>query len=178
MKPSILLAIAPFLLLAGCVSVPSGPRVTTLPGTGKSFEQFRYDEADCRQYAKYQIGGSSANQAASDSAVLSAAVGTVIGAAAGAAIGGRDGAAVGAGAGLLVGSMAGSNASQSAAYATQGNYDNAFIQCMYAKGHKVPVAATNARSETPSRSTGPAPSPIYYPPPPPGTAPPAPQNLR
>src|SRR2546427_8232487 len=95
------------LLLGACVSVPSGPSVMVLPGTGKSFDQFRADDMDCRQFAYSQVGGTDANQVASESAVKSAAVGTVIGAAAGAAIGGRSGAAVGAGGGLLVGSAAG-----------------------------------------------------------------------
>src|SRR2546427_6536535 len=91
------------LLIGACVSVPSGPSVMVLPGTGKSFDQFRADDMDCRQFAFSQVGGTDANQAASDSAMKSAAVGTVIGAAAGAAIGGRSGAAVGAGGGLLGG---------------------------------------------------------------------------
>src|SRR6266496_605072 len=82
------------LLLGACVSVPSGPSVMVLPGTGKSFDQFRADDMDCRQFAYSQVGGTDANQVASESAVKSAAVGTVIGAAAGAAIGVRRAAAL------------------------------------------------------------------------------------
>lgn len=163
------LALLPILLLAGCASVPSGPSVMALPGTGKNFEQFRVDDADCRQYAQVQSGGS-AEQAGVDAGVRSAAVGTVIGAVAGAAIGGRDAAGVGAGTGLLVGSLAGAGAAQGSAYATQRNYDHAYVQCMYAKGQKVPVSDSLARS----RSQAPAvpavavpPSGAYYPPPPP-----------
>ena len=37
------------LLLGGCVSMPSGPSMMVLPGTGKSFDQFRADDADCRE---------------------------------------------------------------------------------------------------------------------------------
>src|SRR2546428_9072521 len=96
------------LLLGACVSVPSGPSVMVLPGTGKSFDQFRADDMDCRQFAHSQVGGTDANQVASESAVRSAAVGTVIGAAAGAAIGGRSGAAGRAGGRVLGGSPAGS----------------------------------------------------------------------
>src|SRR5690242_14541430 len=98
------------LVLASCVSLPTGPSVMVLPGTGKSFEQFRYDDSICRQFASDQIGGTTANQAANNAAVTSAAVGTVVGAAAGAAIGGHNGAGVGAGTGLIVGSAAGSGA--------------------------------------------------------------------
>src|SRR5258708_32196249 len=99
--------LAAALLLGACVSVPSGPSVMVLPGTGKNFDQFRADDMDCRQFAYSQVGGTDANQVASESAVRSAAVGTVIGAAAGAAIGGRSGAAVGAGGGRLVRAPAG-----------------------------------------------------------------------
>jgi len=150
--------LAAALLLGACVSVPSGPSVMVLPGTGKSFDQFRADDMDCRQFAYSQVGGTDANQVASESAVKSAAVGTVIGAAAGAAIGGRSGAAVGAGGGLLVGSAAGADAADRSAYGVQRRYDYAFVQCMYAKGHKVPVSG---------RFTSAAPAYAPSPPPPP-----------
>ncbi|NBS97078.1 MAG: hypothetical protein EBT08_13185, partial [Betaproteobacteria bacterium] len=127
------------LLVAGCASFPSGPSMLALPGTGKSFESFRIDDDICRRYATAQIGGLGPNQAANDSAVRSAVLGTVIGAAAGAAIGGNQGAGVGAGTGLLFGTVAGADAANSSAYGTQRGYDHAYIQCMYAKGHRVPV---------------------------------------
>ena len=165
MKSVSLTAAASLLLLAGCASVPTGPSVMALPGTGKSFDQFRNDDAACRQYAQYQAGG--AGQAAADAGVRSAAVGTVIGAVAGAAIGGHEGAGAGAGTGLLIGSMAGAGAAQDSAYWSQRNYDHAYIQCMYAKGNQVPVsgAMTGSRRQTPAGS-------YYPPPPPPGYAPP------
>jgi len=88
------------LLLGACVSMPAGPSVMVLPGTNKSFDQFRADDMDCRQFASSQVGGTSADKAAADSGVKSAAIGTMIGAAAGALIGGNhQGAAVGAGTG-------------------------------------------------------------------------------
>ncbi len=157
------------LLLSACVSVPTGPSVMSLPGTGKSFEQFRYDQSQCRGYASEQIGGTSASQVANNAAVSSAAVGTLVGAAAGAALGGRDGAGAGAGVGLLMGSAAGSGAAQSSAYGTQRHYDNAFIQCMYSKGHKVPVSGRLSQEAMPAAA---------YPPPPPGAyaLPPPPPN--
>lgn len=155
-------------LLGACAVTPDGPSVMALPGTGKSFEQFQIDDADCRNYASVQVGGSTASQAATDSALRSAAVGTAIGAVAGAAIGGRDGAGVGAGTGLLFGSAAGSNAAYGSSGALQRRYDNAYIQCMYAKGEKVPVSRAYMQDRPGGRR---APS---YPPPPPGNPPPPP----
>ena len=133
-------------ILAGCASVPNGPSQMALPGTGKTFEQFRFDDAQCQAYALQQIGGQTVEKTAEDSAVRSAAIGTAIGAVAGVAIGGRHGAGVGAGTGLIFGSAAGSDASQQSARGSQRRYDNAYIQCMYARGHKVPVSAEMARS--------------------------------
>lgn len=128
------------LLLAACTVMPEGPSAMVLPGTGKSFEQFRRDDDSCRGYAQAQLGGASAQQAGIDSGVRSAALGTLIGAAAGAAIDGGHGAGVGAGTGLLFGALAGTGAADSSSYGMQRRYDNAYHQCMYASGHKVPVA--------------------------------------
>jgi hypothetical protein len=127
--------------LSGCVSVPTGPSVLVLPGTGKSFDHFQADDVGCRQLALQQTGGQTPQQAANNSAVASAAVGTVAGAAIGAAVGGGSGAAVGAGTGLLVGGAVGADAAGASAYATQQRYDLAYMQCMYGKGNKVPVVA-------------------------------------
>lgn len=173
------LALLPVLLLAGCATTPSGPSVMALPGSGKTFEQFRYDDALCRDYARDQTGGTDADEAATRSGVRSAAVGTAVGAAAGALIGGRDGAAVGAGTGLLVGGAAGSDAAQSSARGTQRGYDQAYIQCMYAKGQRVPTNGRFADSAARAPAAAPAQAPALpgrvnapYPPPPPGHQPP------
>ena len=131
--------IAALLVLGACTSIPSGPDVLALPGSGKSFEQFRGDDFWCQHYAADQLGGKTPAQAANESATRSAVVGTVVGAVAGAAIGGHEGAGVGAGTGLVVGSVAGSGAADSSAYSLQRRYDFAYVQCMYAKGHRVPV---------------------------------------
>ena len=170
------LIMAPMVLLAACASVPSGPSVMALPGANKSFEQFRADDADCRQYAQTQTGDS--NQAALDAGLKSAAVGTVVGAIAGAAIGGNhQSTGSGAGAGLLVGSMAGSGAAQNSGRATQQRYDHAYVQCMYAKGEQVPVAGNPAparRWVAPEYYPAPQPGYISAPPPPPSSLPPPP----
>jgi hypothetical protein len=153
------------LLLAGCASVPSGPNVMVLPGSGKPFDAFRVDDQACRDFAMQQIGGRAREQAAHDAALKSAAIATAVGAVAGAAVGGREGAGVGAGAGLVIGSVAGAGAAQTDVSGSQRQYDMAYVQCMYAKGHRVPVSG----NYLPAPGVGvPPPPPAGSPPPPPG----------
>ncbi|MGU7783611.1 hypothetical protein [Burkholderia sp. PU8-34] len=154
-------------LVSACAYVPTGPTVMALPGTGKSFDQFRVDDANCRQYAFQQSGGVTAGQASTASAVGSAAVGTAIGAAAGAAFGGGRGAAVGAGAGLLGGSVVGAGAAQGSAYEVQRSYDYAYLQCMYATGNRVPMpGGMSGGYSGAQRAAPPMPPPGVQPPPP------------
>lgn len=177
--------------LGGCVTVPYGPSVMAMPGTGKTFDEFRQDDAECRQYAYQQMGGPAADQAATNSAVGSAVAGTAIGALAGAAIGGSRGAAVGAGTGLAVGGMVGMDAAGTSAGYSQRVYDQAYLQCMYAKGEKVPVRGRVMQNRAvtpdyPPPATGYVPSDGYAPPggyappegyePPPYNYPPPPEN--
>ncbi|MEO8409996.1 MAG: YMGG-like glycine zipper-containing protein [Propionivibrio sp.] len=156
------------ILLAGCASMPTGPSVLVLPGTHRNLGDFRADEIECRQYAAQQISGR-----AEDPAVRNAAIATAVGAVAGAAIGGHQGAGVGAGAGLLVGSAVGAESSNRYGYDSQRQYDNAYIQCMYAKGHRVPVPASLAQqlreADEPAAAANIPPPPPY---PPPKTVPP------
>lgn len=168
-RAHILLAGAAVALLASaCVTVPpSGPSVTVLPGSGKSFDQFRYDDHDCRQYASSQIGGATPEQASVDSGVRSAVIGTAVGTVAGALVGGRDGAAVGAGTGLLFGSAVGAGAADASSRTLQQRYDMGYQQCMYAKGHQVPVAGRYSPRTAHSPSAPPPPPPGSPPPPPP-----------
>jgi len=126
--------------LSGCVSMPNGPSIMALPGSNQSFDQFRNDDAFCQQYASSQIGGTTANEAAANTGITNAVVGTALGAAAGAALGGGRGAAIGAGTGLVAGSLVGSSAASGSMYEVQQRFDSAYIQCMYAKGHQVPVS--------------------------------------
>jgi len=161
-------------LLGGCVTVPLGPSVMVLPGSSKSFDQFRADDAECRQYAFGQVGGPNASAAAVNSGVGSAALGTVLGAAAGAAINGGHGAGVGAGTGLLVGGLAGTDAANASSYGVQQRYDFSYEQCMYAKGNRVPVAGE--MSSPPQRARPPEERPRDVPPPPPGSPPPPPPD--
>jgi hypothetical protein len=153
--------------LAACATIPTGPNVMVLPGTGKSFEQFRIDDALCRQFAYEQVGGVTAQQAAQNQAVSSAVIGTALGAAAGAVIGSASGdagagAAIGAGSGLIIGSAAGTGYATESYYEAQQRYDYAYLQCMYAKGNKIPVYGGYISQP----SSAPPPPPPGYPPPP------------
>jgi len=158
MKPTLKISAAvalAALVLGGCATAPTGPSVMVYPGSGKSFDQFRADEHDCRQYAYNEIGGDAAAQNVNNSAATSAVVGTAIGALAGAAIGGHNAAGVGAGVGLIAGSSAGANQDARGSYSMQRRYDMSYLQCMYSKGNKVPSVASRtppARSLISSRS--------------------------
>ena len=163
-------------ITGSCAYLPTGPSVMTLPGSGKSFEQFRVDDYDCRRYAHEQLAGISPRQAAQTSGVESAAIGAGLGAADGAAIAGGGGAAVGAGTGLLAGGLVGSGTASTSAYVNQQRYDISYIQCMYAKGHRVPVSGriTDDRSTSNRPGSVVPPSPSFNPPPPPPGNPPPP----
>ena len=89
-------------LLGGCASTPDGPSVLVLPGSGKSLDVFRADDAECRRYAGTQAPGG-----------------------------------------------------------TQQRYDFAYQQCMYARGHQIPVARGSVPRQsgtTAAPSAPPAPS--------------------
>jgi len=180
--------------VAGCTTIPTGPSRMALPGTGKDFDQFRGDDASCRQYA-LQVSGATPTEAQENSAVKSAVVGTALGAAAGAAFGGGShGAASGAGVGLLMGALVGAAAGDQSGYLVQQRYDNGYVQCMYSRGHRVPVPGGMAQSRqvqsapqqpnytqqppAPAYNSPPPPEQPYYgPPPAPGSAPPPPSAI-
>jgi hypothetical protein len=175
------LLVLPILVgLAGsaCATIPSGPGVMVLPGSGKSFEMFQTDDAVCRQWAMQQTGITT-KQAATQSTVSGAAIGTVVGAAAGAAIGAAAGnpglgAAVGGGGGLLMGTAVGAGNAEVAHTSVQRRYDIAYMQCMYAKGNQIPVARGSQPTSYSSSPPPPPPPPpsASVPVPPPGVPPP------
>jgi hypothetical protein len=145
------LAVLCGLLLGACATVPPGPSVMALPGTGKSFDAFQGDDLVCRRWAAQQAGTTPER-----------AGGLATAERAGAAIGAIAhnpglGAAVGAGGGLLAGTAVGAGAGQHAANEVQHRYDAAYEQCVYAKGDQVPGVA-----ERPAVS-----APLPPPPPPP-----------
>lgn len=88
--------------LSACAGAPSGPSVAVLPGSGKSLEQFRADDAECQRYALVQAG-----------------------------------------------------AAQGSFYDAQRRYDLGYIQCMYAKDHRVPVLGEMAVRPAPPSSVPP-----------------------
>lgn len=182
--------LAAVLVLNACTSVPTGPGMLALPGTGKNFNQFLLDEADCRQYASVQVGGHTANEATAGSGVGSAVAGTSVSAKEGALLDEHNSAGVGAGSGLFVGSTVEGGTGESSGLNLQQRYDFAYHQCMYAKGHRVPVSGRLEYSRQPVRNsnyaTSPAPSGTpslpsagaFVPPPPPrGTPPPPPPDI-
>ncbi len=128
-------------LLAACVSVPQGPTVAVMPGTGKTVEQFSTDGGACQQYAHSAISGPTQNAqgSAATSAVGGAALGAAVGALLGAATGQAGaGAAWGAGTGLFLGGAAAGNAGMASSYNLQRQYDAIYLQCMASRGNQVP----------------------------------------
>lgn len=157
-------------LLASCASIPSGPSVMALPGSGKTFDQFRDDDSYCKQYASEQVKDQTPNRASILSGLGSAAIGTGLGAAAGAAFGGGSGAAIGAGSGLLVGGLMGTGTARASGNIGQQRYDIGYTQCMYGKGHQVPVSG-QVTDDPGNRPQGTPPQPL------PGTSPPPPTPI-
>ena len=144
------------VLVAGCAVQPTGPSIRVLPAPYKPFEVYQRDQDECEAYASDRTRGAAerANNRAVGAAVIGTALGLGIGAATGDGHAAAAGAAIGAGAGTIVGA----DESNRSNYSLQRRYDDAFAECMYAKGNQVPG---------------------YYgppgpPPPPPGNRPPPP----
>jgi hypothetical protein len=180
MKRICLLGVAA-LLLSGCATMPPGPSIMALPAPGKSFEAFQSDDITCREWAQAQTGAT-AQDTFNQNLASGAAVGTLVGAGLGAAIGAASGnvgagAAIGAASGLVGGTAVASGPAYSAGWEVQRRYDNAYQQCMYAKGNQIPGQAQVSRPTysvpppppPPGYAAGPpmAPAPGPYPPPPP-----------
>lgn len=163
---AILPVLALLLSLGACANMPGGPSMMALPGTGKNFDEFRYDDTLCRQFAYEQVGGETPNRASITSGLGTAAIGSALGAAAGAAIGGGQGAAIGAGTGAVAGSLTGLNTATASGSAVQQRYDAGYLQCMYAKGHQVPVYGTMTQGYRGSGASSYPPQSPPYPPPP------------
>jgi hypothetical protein len=148
--------------LSGCATMPTGPSVMVLPGQYKPFDVFQTEDLECRNWAAAQIGQQPA-EAVNQNLAGGAAIGTLLGAGLGAAIGATSGqagagAAIGAASGLIGGTAVASGPAYGAGWELQRRYDNAYQQCMYAKGNLIPgVVSTSPRS-----------NPVPPPPPPPG----------
>jgi len=136
-------------VIVGCATVPTGPSVMVLPPEGKPFEQFMAEDAICRQWAGRRIG-LNPQETVNQNTTTGAVVGTVIGAGLGAAMGSTSGdmgagAAIGAASGLLIGTSAGADAGRVYGWEAQHRYDIAYMQCMYAKGNRIPGVVTRTR---------------------------------
>jgi hypothetical protein len=183
MRMQKILAVTFGLGLAGCTHVPTGPGVMVLPGSGKSFDAFRADDAGCQGWASGQIGVPP-GQAVGERTAAGAAIGTGVGAASGALIGAATGdigagAAIGAGAGLLAGTAGGAAQGGMVGGSLQRRFDVAYMQCMYAEGHRIPVPSGAVEGYGPAGTprgdvTPPSASLRTIPPPPPGAPPPPP----
>lgn len=152
-------------LIAGCASLPTGPRVAVMPAVGKPLDLFVMEDRQCRNFADQSIGIAPRDVAAQNM-IGGAAVGTAIGAAAGALAGGNRGAATGAAIGMVAGTASGSSQASYAGYDAQQRYDIAYQQCMYAKGNQLPGYGGYGAYRQPASTPGNG-VPHYYPPPPP-----------
>lgn len=150
-------------VLGGCATIPAGPSVMVLPKPGKSFEAFQSDDAFCRQWAMQQIQVPP-NETVNKNLASGAAIGTAMGAGLGAAIGAASGkpatgAAIGAASGLVTGTAVASGQAHAAGWEAQRRYDNAYQQCMHAKGNQIPGSAVTPPKR--SRWIPPPPPPGY-----------------
>ena len=162
--PRVFLLFLTMAALAGCATVPAGPSVMVLPAPGKTFETFKQDDCDCRQWAAQQVGATP-GQTYNEGLANGAAVGTLIGAGVGAAMGAASGsagagAAIGGASGLLLGTAMAEGPAGAAAGEVQRRYDIAYQQCMYLKGNQVPGSVRTSR-QVPSIPPPPPPPPGY-----------------
>jgi hypothetical protein len=117
-----LVSAAALVVVAACGTpeLPAGPNLLALPGTGKTFDEFRADEVACRNVSQSDVSAKAKEVSDFD--------------------------------------------------ALQRRYDAVFTQCMYAKGHKVPIrgsyqsrnAAQAARTPPPPPGQPPAEAPPDY----------------
>lgn len=157
-----IIALALLATLSACATKPPGPSVAVMPGAGKPFDVFKFEDYECRQYAESSTS-TNANDSSTRDTAKTAAIGAALGAVAGVLIGdsGRS-AATGAGIGLVGGTLAGAGAGSKSSDDVQRRYDIAYQQCMYSKGNQIPGYRAQPRSSTPAPMN---------PPPPPGYSP-------
>ncbi len=137
------------LILTACINLPSAPTVMTLPGTGKSFNQFLADDQSCQQFAYTQIGGTPSKTSKINTINNTPSVNSNY-----------------------------YSPNNSSYVGQQYRYDMSYIQCMYAKGHRVPVSGqiTSSKSTTDRNIIKKSTSGFTPPPPPKGTPPPPPPS--
>lgn len=121
------------VVLTACAASPMGPMVRVLPAKDKPFEQFQVEHAACKQYAFEEVRGQA--EVANTTGLVQGIATTALGAGLGTAIGGGQGAGIGAAGGAIAGSGIGASTSSQQQSGIQQQYDNAYIQCMAAKGN-------------------------------------------
>ncbi len=123
------------ILLAACVTTPTGPHVAVMPAKGKTLDQFKADDQICKDYAQAQIGDELEKSSAMNT-LMDMAIGGAVGALGGQAIGHNTrGTLTGASIGMAAGLAAGAYQANKAGDDAQIQYDNAYQQCMVTKGH-------------------------------------------
>lgn len=123
-------ALAPVLVAAGCSTLPAGsaPTVAVLPGGGKDMAAFNKDDIACRSDAH-----ASAHQSTPLPAAMGLARGEVVAST-------RGRLALRESTDSTTGSVyGGSPAADAGTFTIQQRYDTAYLQCMYSKGHNIPV---------------------------------------
>jgi len=153
------------LMLAACAATPMGPTILAMPQQGKPFERFAEEQAYCKSYASAQIQGQA--ERANTTGLLEGLGGTALGAGFGAAVGGGKGAAVGAATGAALGTAVGAHTSSRDQKSIQQQYDDAYVQCMVAKGNSVQHASPPPQTTVIYQQ--PAPTVVYTQPAPPPT---------
>lgn len=127
-------AIAVALMAGGCASVPAetgnAPSVGVLPGGGKTMAQFNTDDVACRGVAHAR---------ANDNTPLPVAMGlgSVEVASSSSRVTMRDRTVDTESTGSIYGNAP---AIDPKMLTVQQRYDTAYVQCMYSKGHKIPVS--------------------------------------
>ena len=156
------------LLLAACAYAPMGPTVLVMPPKGKSFDTFQQDQLICKNYASNQVSAQA--DSANTTSALQGLGGAILGAGLGAAVGGGEGAAIGAAGGAAAGTLVGASTSGQRQKSIQEQYNNAYVQCMVAKGNLIKAqTAPPTKTIIYERSAPPPPSNttiIYNNPPP------------
>jgi len=158
---TVAVSLSAIMVLVGCAETPMGPGIQVLPAADKPFEVFQQDDANCRHYATDQVGDEAVH--ANEKAIGMTLLGGALGAGLGAALGGGRGAAIGAAGGGIAGTAVGANGSERTQQGIQRQYDNAYAQCMYAKGNQ--VAPPPVRTVIRPMVVYPAPAAVYVPPP-------------
>jgi hypothetical protein len=121
-----------------------GPLVQVMPSPHKPFPVFLADQQECKTFSQDQVDGqaSLANRGAAGGALLTTGIGGATGGLIGWTVGTPGtGAIVGASSVATGATASGIDVSRTANAGIQTQYDNAYVQCMYARGHQVPGVA-------------------------------------